>query len=327
MLTSSSACFQRVGGATELRKLISSNVMSSSPSLKEGVDRANKLGSRGVTPLSRSIFTPLELDMFEGNNKQAWLDLKTGWCHMCQEPIGGSMGVHIGDRDHTNLQFFLNLYAAYPRPVEDGAERVLSSAEVFYPHVYRYATTCLSMDHLHVVDDAVRRAELEACLFRLSGPSHNALTHSLQGKGQFSFWYSGERIWKRNVTKMVAQMFPAMSAGMMTNFTQKCWGRTNGDRIYDAMNIQRIKRHYGWEPYENKEKKAFFMRQLFWEMENVEMRADVSETSKLLTDLAIRRMCFEMIFLQSMEYMNRVQRVHQLLGRPTWQELRQLQVM
>lgn len=325
MLTSSNVLMQRPA-VTDLRRILIAN-MSSGAVKQEGMDRGNKLGSRGVTPLSRGLFAPLGLDMFEGNNKQVWLDLKSGWCHMCQEPIGGSMGVHIGDRDHTNLQFFLNLYAAYPRPTQNTSATVLTSAQVLYPQLHRYATTFLSIDHLHVVDDAARRAELEACLVRLCEAPHNALTHSLQGKGQFAFWYSGERIWKRNVTRMVAQMFPAMSAGMMTNFTQKCWGRTNGDRLYDAMNMQRIKRHYGWQPYENKEKKAFFMRQLFWEMENVEMRSGVSETAKLLTDLAIRRMCFEMIFLQSMEYMNRVQRVHELLGRPTWQELRSLQVM
>jgi hypothetical protein len=284
-----------------------------------------RVQSLSATPEGHSMFTELGLGIFECNNKQAWMDLKSGWCHLCQEPIGGTMGVHVGDRDHTNLQYFLNLYALYPRK-GFGADQVLQGSAALYPFLHRYATTHLSTDHIHVMDDAMRRATTEAMLMRLCEPPYSALTHSLQGKGQFAFWYSGERIWKRHVTKMVAQMFPAMSAGAMTNFTQKCWGRTNGDRMYDALNFQRIKRHYGWAPYENKEKKAFFLRQLFWELETVEARRDVPDIAKLLVDLVMRRLCFEMIFLQSMEYMNRIQSVYDLLGRPTPQELQELNV-
>lgn len=310
--------------ATPLWSVISQNMLSQSTNAK--LDAQHKLETRGVSPESQSMFSPLQLNLFEGTNKQVWMDLKTGWCHLCQEPIGGTLGVHIGDRDHTNLQYFLNLYAAFPREDKFVPGGVLSSSSAVCPSLHNYATTHLSMDHLHVLDDAVRRAELEALLVQLCEPPFGALTHTLQGRGLFAFWYSGERMWKRNVTKMVAQMFPAMSAGMMTNFTQKCWGRTNGDRMYDAMNFKRIAASYGWDGYTAKEKKAFFCRQLFWEMENVEMRSEVSETAKLLTDLAIRRMCFELIFLQSMEYMNRVQHVHHLLGRPTWRELQLLQI-
>lgn len=307
-----------------LRKVIAAGSLpSNSVTTHIGQDTHHKLGTRGTSPYSHSIWGKEHLDLFEGNNKHVWMDLKTGWCHLCQEPIGGTLGVHVGDRDHTNLQYFLNLYACFPRG-SWSVDGLIKRCAVELPTLCGFATNHTSVDHLHIVDDAQRRAELEALLCSLCEAPYSALTHSLQGNGQFGFWYSGERIWKRQMTRMVGQMFPALSAGMMTNFTQKCWGRTNLDRMYDALHMQRIKRHYGWQPYENKEKKAFFMRQLLWEMECVEMRDEVSATAKLLNSIALRRMCFELIFLQSMDYMNRVQHVYSLLGRPSASELRML---
>ena len=304
-----------------LRSFISSNVMGHG-GLKPVAEM--NLKTRGTTPLSQNLFHDVSIDLIEGTNKQVWLDLKSGWCHLCQEPIGGSMGVHIGDRDHTNLQYFLLLFAAYPRTWRPAD--VFKAAALRHSSIFGYATTHSSSDHLHVVDDAVRRSELEGLLLHMTEAPHLAL-RSLRGEVPLGFWYSGERMWKKRMTRMVNQMLPAANAGMTTNLTQKCWGRTNFDRMYDAMQIQRVVRSYGSEPYTDKESKAFFMRLVTWELMSVEARRDLCEVTKQLAELAMRRLCFELIFLQSMEYMNRVQRVHELLERPSLEELQRMNIM
>lgn len=207
------------------------------------------------------------------------------------------------------------------------AQEVLEGAAHHFPALYHYATDCRVTERLHTNDDAVRRAELQALLFYLSHPPHMALSHALQGQSPQAFWYSGERMWKAHVSRIVVQIYPPMSAGMMTNFTQKCWGRSNGERMYDALQLDRFKSYYGWGPNESKERKAFFLRHLIWELLCAEVREEISEETRLLLSLAIRRLAFEMVYIQSMDFMDQVQQAHARLGYPSLEQLRSMRLL
>ena len=276
-------------------------------------------GSRGTSPLSSSYFDELRLDIIEGNNKQLWMDVKSGWCHLCQEPIGGSLGIHVGDRDHTNLQALLILHVAYPR-IWTG-EGLLAHAHNQFPSIAAFATTCTtSFDHLHTPADAFRRAELEAILKYLVGKK--IIHFAFENMQSYPFWYSGERMFKTQMVRLVSQYLPPLQAGMLTNLTQKCWGRTNGERMFDALRLGPLLESFGGTVPPTRERKAFFVRVIYWEALSVGVKEDMSAVDHLLLEGFIHRMAFECIFLQVMDYMNRVQKVVHLLGYPTLQDLK-----
>lgn len=383
------------------------------------------------------LFSNNTFDVMECNNKAAWSDHRTGWCHLCREPIGGSIGMHVGDRDHTNMQVSVLLSSIYPRSwkpkdlLDDirneaqGREKLSSNEnetsnvkskreatsgselrstlpmpkstlrsqrfrQQYFSGVYAFASSTNNHDHLHVYDDALRRAELESLLLHLidggtmaridstlnkwsatpanltvdvpelqpleepaasSNPapvtsstdaplllndqgkpipinrnSHAVLTHSVtEPNGSFPFWYSGERMWKKHMIKMITMMFPPMQAGVLTNYSQKCWGRVNQERLFDALRIQELRKAMNLPLVpENKERKAFFVRAILWELVSAKMRPSVDPVTEVLIEITIKKMCFEMIFLQTMLYMNKVQDVMASLDYIEYEDLKRL---
>jgi hypothetical protein len=286
--------------------------------------------------------------VFEGNAKDQWIDNNIGFCHLCQEPTGTSLN-HVGDRDHACMCYFLYLYSLYPRTWST-REIVLHSLNKFPPLAHHCVSTPFSVDHLHTLDDVQRRLELESLLVHLSNPNspHQVLTNVLQGHAPISLWVAGERIFKPNVSQLVSEMLPPMAAGIQTAVTQKIWSRSGLERMYDATNIAKIQKEFGVEPKHGRLEKAFFMRTLFFELHSAldETRGDERKTpqvehdffedeeedfslnydyfdatKRLLIQECLRRMAFELVFMQSMIYMNRIQYVSRVLKNPTWIDL------
>lgn len=280
--------------------------------------------STARSPLNRSLYDDGRFDCFEGNAKHQWVDMDKSWCHLCDEPVGGSLGVHLGDRDHVCMGLFLLLHSQYPRAWDP--RRVLDAA--FREHHALFANACgpsMNQDHMHVEADQVRRSELEAILWHLTRGPNRALTHTLQGTAPLALWVSGERIFKVNLSRLVAMFLPPMGPGVHSAFAQKCWGRSNQERMYEALNIATMNRTFGVDPKTGRESRAFFMRVLIWELHTALDNRDISPVAALLVEEALRRLSFELMFLQSMYYMNRIQTVvTKLGGLPSLQDLHQL---
>jgi len=300
----------------------------SGPLVRLAVDSGVSIASVGRSPMAQSLFDPLQLDCFDGNSKSMWVDNDAGWCHLCNEPFGTNLGVHMGDRDHGCLGLFLLLYSQYPR--HSPPELVVHDA--FRRGQVRLAANALgpptSQEHLHTTSDAVRRSELEAILWHLTDGPNAALTQALKGLAPMALWVSGERIFKTNLSRMAATMLPPIAPGIHSTFTQKCWGRSNQERAYECLNVASIHRHYGVEPKTTRDSRAFFMRSLIWEMHTALDNRDVSLVARTLLEEALQRLSFELVFLQSMVYMNRIQEVVERLGgTPTYADLHALNLL
>ena len=95
-----------------------------------------RAGSTGTSYWTRSLWDDAHHEIFEGNMKHEWIDIKSGWCYLCQEPVGQTMGIHISDRDHGNLNLFLFLFSQFPR--RDELRHIhLEDALAAVPHCQR----------------------------------------------------------------------------------------------------------------------------------------------------------------------------------------------
>lgn len=288
-------------------------------------DHGVRTASLGRSYSNRGLYDDLRLDVFEGNTKHNWIDEQNGFCHLCQEATGLTTGIHLADREHVCLGLFLYLASLYPRTWS--ATEVLNNCVAQFMWLHRSSTTLMmTQDHLHTVPDAIRRGELESMLLFLSSEKSGALNYSLQGRCPLQLWTAGERIFKVNISRLVAMMLPPMAPGVHSTFCQKCWGRSNQERMYDALNVGRIHEGHNVEPKNTRDGKAFFMRSLLWELHTVQDTKKMDDVSDLMVDIFLRRVSYEMIFLQSMYYMNRVQELLKKMDFPTLKDLHDLHI-
>ena len=337
--------------------------------IDDGESKREISSSSSSSSSSSATRTIPPFEVFEGNAKDQWIDGTRGFCHICQEPIGSVLN-HVGDRDHACMVAYLYFFSLYPRTWS--VRKIVLDALHRFPRVgYNAVGHPFANDHLHTLDDSQRRLELESMLVHLSNPEspNFALPNVLQGNASISLWVAGERIFKPNLSQLVSEMCLPMTAGIQTGVTQKCWSRTNLERMYDALNVAKIQESFGAEAKTERLPKAFFMRSLFFELhaavdetmndephysdpywrqvvraneddysqqQNKHENDDVHDlhvlpqnhdydyhdaTKKLLIQECLRRMAFELVFLNTMHYMNRVQYVARQLKLPTWHDL------
>ncbi|RNE99634.1 uncharacterized protein Tco025E_08966 [Trypanosoma conorhini] len=301
-----------------------------------------RVGPRGSSLACHSPFLQdgspcwIQNRIFDAPNKHLFLDPGGSWCHLCREPLGVSAAGHLSDREHHNHQLFLFLAAAFPRG--EYGEHFRPS---FSPHAVftgaarsfpRLVQTVVG-GHVHTEQDALRRASLESMLIDLSdGESRGGrpILTAFHGAVAPELAHSGERLFKGAVSRLIVEWFPALGPGAITQIAHKCWGRSNLESVFDALRMQSLvnwrcsdaaweaspaARNIAWKSVlrrtlSTKTEKATFVRSLLWELTTrceeaagCDKALPYTETEKLMLELTRRQLAFEMVFLQSMKYM------------------------
>jgi len=287
------------------------------------VARHLRLATRGVTPYSTTHVNSdhsLQSDLFEGYNKHGWMDARRAWCHLCNEPIGTALSIHVGDRDHMNMTLMLFVAATYPR--QNNPRATVTDARLYLRRlgVVPFEGGKIGTEKFHATADLRRRQELRALLSHVM--RDGLVGDSLRGNAQPAHAASGEKMMKDEMTRHVVRAFPPMSAGQMTQLTHKCWGRTNLERLYDALHLDAL-RSPEKPVLTTKDAKGSVMRQLFFELFSALARVHEvgieCQLRSLILDEVVRRLCFELVFLQSMAYMAAVNNVWEQLEYPQQQ--------
>ncbi|EKF98713.1 hypothetical protein TCSYLVIO_010384 [Trypanosoma cruzi] len=321
-------------GATAISLLSSCNSSNGKNNLRVGL--------RGSSPMCRSTFAQeghpcwLQNRIFDAPNKHLFLDPGGTWCHLCREPLGTSAAGHLSDREHHNHQLFLFLAAAFPRGVHGEHQRflyspnaVLDDATVLFPKLMQ----AVGEGNMHTEQDALRRASLESMLIYLSDGGlcgGKPVLTVFHGSVPPELAHSGERLFKSDVSRLIVEWFPALGPGAITQIAHKCWGRSNLESIFDALRMQSLvdrrgrevagvlsplARNRAWRTtlqrqLSTKTEKATFVRLLMWELTTrceeaagCDAALPLTETEQLMLELTRRRLAFEMVYLQSMKYM------------------------
>nr|CCC92325.1 conserved hypothetical protein [Trypanosoma congolense IL3000] len=345
-----------------------------------------RLGLRGESMMCQNSFSHhpdwsrIGNRIFECPNKHVFLDVENSYCHLCREPVGVSAITHLSDRDHHNMQLFLFLSTLFPRNAVCGGSETGSTAApanastatenvlLYHPasvmggaaKLFPRLSRAVSDGQVHTQQDALRRASLQSMLVLLSsgsievgGTARNGppVLRVFHGDVSTELAHSGERLFKKDVSRVIVEWFPALSAGVSTQIAHKCWGRSNLESVFDALRLQPLLNQRSSEAPANKgltvshgvkrnelktkTEKASFMRLLMWELttRNEEVDANfsgaspLSEVDQLLLQLARRRLAFELVYLQSLKYMQCANTILQEMSFPGLEDLMSLGIV
>nr|CCC92749.1 unnamed protein product [Trypanosoma congolense IL3000] len=237
-------------------------------------------------------------------------------------------------------------------------ERMARFILVERPHPFYDLSTetdPLSMDlrscYVFEKDAVARRSELRALLRLLC----TTATHNGQMVLRKSSFVSpngspsadiGERTFRAFISELITPLLPPMGPEPTTRLQQRCWGRKNLEIMFDLLGLEALRRLSGVSTAElAKAEKAIIMRQIFYELATVLAECDARELSavdrksgeisddskhvkcetqehvRLLVELALRRLSFELVYCHTMVLMERVWRLYEDMGYPSGKTL------
>lgn len=287
---------------------------------------------------------------FVGNLSGVWLDDDTNYCSLCREPAQ-SRSSHIGfERDHHAINFMFYFSVHFPIRMWSAA-RLHHDAKIRFPKLYRHVTS----HEFQTKDDVSRRAQLRAIIETLAKPPYRAVWRALSDALPPGLTGQGEKMLRESFARVTWPGAPHAGPNVMAAFSQKAWGRSNCELLYDLLNLGSMQESlFQTKAKTNKSDKSAVIRQLAVELHLLSTRQEVgqwsvessngdgesqqpvtttsdsnsrpsvgvlSEVCLHLADLALHRLCAEMVYLKSADYNVRAQRVIESLAYPTPAEL------
>ena len=105
-----------------------------------------------------------------------------------------------------------------------------------------------------------------------------------------------------------------MAAEIQTQVSHRAYGRTNLEVLYSTLRIPDIQHIFGSRIRRTRDEKAELMRLIFVELHLAFMRPEVDEVSRELVSWCLAAIAFEMLYLQSLVYINKVQPIVEQFG-------------
>ncbi|ORC91187.1 uncharacterized protein TM35_000061920 [Trypanosoma theileri] len=146
----------------------------------------------------------------------------------------------------------------------------------------------------------------------------------------------GERTFRAYISQLITVLLPPMAPEPTTRIQQRCWGRKNLEIMFDFLGIASLQKLVGAPTVAvTKNEKGIIMRQIVYELATVISQCDAMEAeifsaekynrnaldtvvqTRLLVELTLQRLAYELIYLQTTVLMEQAWEVYVKLGLPS----------
>ncbi|KAH9577725.1 hypothetical protein LSM04_001232 [Trypanosoma melophagium] len=146
----------------------------------------------------------------------------------------------------------------------------------------------------------------------------------------------GERTFRAYISQLITVLLPPMAPEPTTRIQQRCWGRKNLEIMFDLLGVASLQKIAGAPTVAvTKNEKGVIIRQIVYELATVISQCDVMEAdiacaeqnsktsldsviqTRLLADLALQRLAYELIYLHTTVLMEQNWEVYVKLGFPS----------